>query len=157
MIQKVVYSILLTDTVDGDPSTDYYKSLKTLLNTTDLSSKIWFEKFQRLEDDWSTRENLLPCIGIGIDSDIKPFCNDLKTFICDVKIEIKAKALEESQAVCRNLAFRVRKFLESSNYTQYCNIFNKYDITSFSLTFEKFDIFINNQVSLIYKCRFHLK
>ena len=114
-------------------------------------------KLAAMQDDWSTKESLLPCIGIGIDSEIKPFSNDLKTFICDIKIEIRGKALEESQAVCRNLALRIRRYLESLNYTQYCNIFNKYDITSLSLTFEKFDLFINNQVSLIYKCRFHLK
>lgn len=181
MIQKIVYNILSGDTTDNNQASTlatiqainpdiasltgieyYYKSLKTLLGDTSTSwnkNKIFYEQYERISDNWFIKEENLPLIGIGLASSITDISNQSKTFQCDLKIEVKSEA-KDIQSKARNIALRIRKYLESvstlDELKHYCNIYNDYAITHFSLTFQRFDIFINNQVSIIYRCRFSL-
>jgi hypothetical protein len=181
MIQKILYNILSNDITDDNQANVlttiqaihpgvtslngieyYYKSLKTLLGDTTINwnkNKIFYEQYERMSDNWALEEEKLPAVGIGLYGSITDISNQAKTFQCDLKIEVKGKA-RDNQSTARNIALRIRKYLESvstlDELKHYCHIYNDYSITHFSLTFQRFDKFINNQVSIIYRCRFSL-
>ena len=185
MIQKILYEILGADTTDSSEAealaevqNDFldelnfpaitnldgleykYLSLKTLLGDPSADwakNKIFYEEYQRLSDNWLSKDASLPKIGIGLADALRrtpeQSGREEQTM---VKIDIRT-AQSASSALVRNIYLRVRRILEPQqleNYrTRFCSIPFNYSMSRFNLLYQYTQPLLANQITIFYQCK----